>query len=197
VTPEGLGKTFAINHLAPFILTHLVLDLIRTAPAGEKSWTASSSSTAGHLDFSNLQGERRYNWLGAYKRSKLCNILFTYELARRPQERRLPLTALAPDPRLRAWAITCGVYLAVFSLDCKAAFHRCLAFPRAARPAITPVYVASSPDLGRALAADFSCGAKRRAPKILRTTSMPLHRLWNMSEADVRDSAPLRYRQID
>jgi NAD(P)-dependent dehydrogenase (short-subunit alcohol dehydrogenase family) len=82
VTPDGLEKTFAVNHLAPFALTHLLLDLLRAAPAG-RILTASSEFHSGELDFSNLQGERKYNWLGAYQRSKLCNILFTYELSRR------------------------------------------------------------------------------------------------------------------
>jgi NAD(P)-dependent dehydrogenase (short-subunit alcohol dehydrogenase family) len=113
VTPEGLEKTFAINHLAPFILTHLVLDLIRAAPAG-RILNASSGFHSRTLDFSNLQGERRYNWLGAYTRSKLCNILFSYELARRLAGTTVTRTALAPDPRLRAWAITCGGLPAVF-----------------------------------------------------------------------------------
>ena len=76
VTPDGLEKTFAVNHLAPFALTHLLLDLLRAAPAG-RILTASSEFHSGELDFSNLQGQRQYNWLGAYKRSKLCEFSAT------------------------------------------------------------------------------------------------------------------------
>src|SRR5260370_7709248 len=79
VTREGLEKTFAINHLSPFILTHLVLDLIRAAPAG-RILTASSEFHSGTLDFSNLQRDRRYSWLGAYKAPNLSNLLFTHHL---------------------------------------------------------------------------------------------------------------------
>jgi hypothetical protein len=64
VTPEGLEKTFAINHLAPFILTHLVLDLIRAAPAG-RILTASSEFHSGILDFSNLHAQARKRGSGA------------------------------------------------------------------------------------------------------------------------------------
>jgi len=73
VTPDGLEKTFAVNLLAPFALTHLLLDLLRAAPAG-RILTASSEFHSGELDFSNLQGQRQYNSWGAYKRSKLCNV---------------------------------------------------------------------------------------------------------------------------
>src|SRR5258708_10060939 len=97
VTPEGLEKTFAINHLAPFILTHLALDLIRSAPAW-RILTASSEFHSGTLDFSNLQVERRYNWFSAYKRSKLCNILFTYELARRLAGTTVTPNSFSPGP---------------------------------------------------------------------------------------------------
>ena len=99
VTPDGLEKTFAVNHLAPFALTHLLLDLLRAAPAG-RILTASSEFHSGELDFSNLQGQRQYNWLGAYKRSKLCNILFTYELSRRLAGSTITANCFSPGPTL-------------------------------------------------------------------------------------------------
>jgi NAD(P)-dependent dehydrogenase (short-subunit alcohol dehydrogenase family) len=99
VTPDGLEKTFAVNHLAPFALTHLLLDLLRAAPAG-RILTASLEFHSGELDFSNLQGQRQYNWLGAYKRSKLCNILFTYELSRRLAGTTLTANCFSPGPTL-------------------------------------------------------------------------------------------------
>jgi len=99
VTPDGLEKTFAVNHLAPFALTHLLLDLLRAAPAG-RILTASSEFHSGELEFSNLQGQRQYNWLGAYKRSKLCNILFTYELSRRLAGSTITANCFSPGPTL-------------------------------------------------------------------------------------------------
>ena len=82
LTVDGLEKTFATNHLAPFLLTHLLIDLLLAAPAG-RIVTTTSGSHSRRLDFENLQGERGYNFFSAYARSKLANILFTYELARR------------------------------------------------------------------------------------------------------------------
>ena len=82
LTVDGLKRTFAVNHLAPFLLTHLVLGLLVAAPAARVVNTVSETHS-GRLDFDNLQGKRRYSSFSAYARSKAANILFTYELARR------------------------------------------------------------------------------------------------------------------
>ena len=82
VTADGLEHTFALNHLAPFLLTSLLLDrLTATAPA--RIVTVSSGAHAhGRLDFNDLQGERNYSGQRAYSQSKLANVMFTYQLAR-------------------------------------------------------------------------------------------------------------------
>src|SRR5260370_1610408 len=98
VTPEGLEKTFAINHLAPFILTHLVLDLIRAAPAG-RILNASSGFHSGTLHFSNLHAEPPYNSLRASNRSNPYNILFTSVLPRLLPGTTLTTPALPQYPR--------------------------------------------------------------------------------------------------
>lgn len=97
LTVDGLEKTFATNHLAPFLLTRLSLDLLHAAPAGPII-TVASESHSGSLDFYNLQGERSCNFLGAYFRSKLANILFTYELARRLKGSSVTANCLSPGP---------------------------------------------------------------------------------------------------
>jgi len=90
VTAEGHEWTFAANHLGPFVLTRQLLPLLRrtaaSAPAGSVRILATSS--AGHrycpgLDWDDLQNERDFTTGGAYTRAKLCNVLFTRELARR------------------------------------------------------------------------------------------------------------------
>ena len=88
VTADGLERTFALNHLAPFLLTNLLLDrLKRSAPA--RVVTVSSDAQAmGRIDFDDLQGERSYSGPRAYNQSKLANVLFTYELARRLRRHR-------------------------------------------------------------------------------------------------------------
>ena len=83
VTAEGLEMTFALNHMAYFMLTESLSEtLVASAPARVVS-TSSAAHQGMRLDFSDLQGARRYNGWQAYGRSKLANILFTRELARR------------------------------------------------------------------------------------------------------------------
>jgi len=80
VTSEGFERTFALNHLAPFLLTNLLLERLR---GGRVVTTASDAHTSGRLDLSDLQSERSYSAMRVYGTTKLCNILFTRELARR------------------------------------------------------------------------------------------------------------------
>ena len=80
VTEEGFERTFALNHLAPFLLTNLLLDRLA---GGRVVTTASDAHTGGRLDLDDLQSEKSYSAMRVYGTSKLCNILFTRELARR------------------------------------------------------------------------------------------------------------------
>src|SRR5215207_4583597 len=83
VTADGLERTFALNHLAPFLLTHLLVDrLTQSAPARIVT-VASNAHSMGRIDFDDLQGARSYSGSRAYNQAKLANVLFTYELARR------------------------------------------------------------------------------------------------------------------
>ena len=81
VTEDGLETTFALNHMSYFVVTNLLRPGLK-AGARVVS-TASDAHKGAHLDFSDLQSSRGYSGFGAYGRSKLCNILFTRELARR------------------------------------------------------------------------------------------------------------------
>jgi NAD(P)-dependent dehydrogenase (short-subunit alcohol dehydrogenase family) len=80
LTSEGFERTFALNHLAPFLLTNLLLDRLVD---GRVVTTTSDAHTAGRLDLDDLQSEKSYAAMRVYGTSKLCNILFTRELARR------------------------------------------------------------------------------------------------------------------
>jgi len=82
-TAEGLERTFALNHLAPFLLTSLLRDRLA---GGRVVTTASSAHHSGLLDLGDLQSRRSYDAMRVYGTSKLCNILFTRELARRAPE---------------------------------------------------------------------------------------------------------------
>jgi NAD(P)-dependent dehydrogenase (short-subunit alcohol dehydrogenase family) len=82
-TADGYEMTFAVNHLAYFLLTRLLLDrLVESRPARIVN-VASNGHKFGRLDFDDLQSERSYSFTRVYGTSKLANVLFTYELARR------------------------------------------------------------------------------------------------------------------
>jgi len=183
LTPDGLEKTFAVNHLAPFVLTQLVLDLVRAAPAG-RILTASSEFHSGGLDFSNLQAERHYNWLAAYKRSKLCNILFTYELARRLSGTRVTANCVSPGPTVtRLGDNMTGVPRLVVGLLKSIYF----VYPEAG--AETLVYAASSSDLDSVSGRFFESCRHRRTKPITYDLGIA-RRLWSMSEALSRCPSP-------
>jgi NAD(P)-dependent dehydrogenase (short-subunit alcohol dehydrogenase family) len=82
-TSEGLERTFALNHLAPFLLTNLLRDRLS---GGRVVTTASDAHKSGRLDLDDLQSQKGYAAMRVYGTSKLCNILFTRELARRAPE---------------------------------------------------------------------------------------------------------------
>jgi NAD(P)-dependent dehydrogenase (short-subunit alcohol dehydrogenase family) len=83
VTPEGLELTFALNHMAYFMMTAALGDRLAASTPARIVSTSSSAYQAAGLDFSDLQSVKGYNGWKAYGRSKLANILFTRELARR------------------------------------------------------------------------------------------------------------------
>lgn len=83
VTEDGLERTFALNHMAYFTLTALLLENVKSARKGRIVNVASAAHFGARLDFDDLQYARGFAGYEAYKRSKLCNILFTRELALR------------------------------------------------------------------------------------------------------------------
>ncbi len=95
-TPYGVEKTLLVNHLAHFLLTNLLLDLIRASAPSRIVIVASAAHVYGELDLNDLQYEHGYNVMNAYGRSKLANILFTYELARRLEGQRVAVNAVHP-----------------------------------------------------------------------------------------------------
>ena len=96
MTADGLEHTLAVNHLAPFLLTSLLLErLIASAPARVVT-VSSAAQSMGKIDFDDLMGETRYSGQRAYNQSKLANVMFTYELARRLQGTGVTATALHP-----------------------------------------------------------------------------------------------------
>lgn len=83
VTVDGYERTFATNHLAYFLLTNLLLDLLKKSAPARIVNVASEAHKSGKLDFDDLQSEKHFSTFTVYGTSKLANVLFTYELARR------------------------------------------------------------------------------------------------------------------
>lgn len=99
LTAEGFETQWAVNHLAPFLLTNLLLPELETKSHSRVITISSGSHYGARLKWTDIQGLRRYNPLRAYKHTKLANVLFTAELNRR-LEPDSPLRALAADPGL-------------------------------------------------------------------------------------------------
>jgi NAD(P)-dependent dehydrogenase (short-subunit alcohol dehydrogenase family) len=95
-TPDGIEVTFAVNHLAPFLLTNLLLDLLKESAPSRIITVSSEAQRRAKIDFDNLQGERRYSAFRAYGQSKLANIMFTYELAERLRGTNVTANCLHP-----------------------------------------------------------------------------------------------------
>lgn len=96
LTADGLEYTFALNHLAPFLLTNLLLERLKDSAPARVVTVSSGAQAMGRMDFADLQAERSYSGQRAYNQSKLANVLFTYGLAARLAGTRVTANALHP-----------------------------------------------------------------------------------------------------
>lgn len=96
LTADGLEHTFALNHLAPFLLTNLLLERLVASEPARVVTVSSGAHMMGRIDFDDLMGEKDYSGQQAYNQSKLANVMFTYELARQLEGTRVTATALHP-----------------------------------------------------------------------------------------------------
>jgi retinol dehydrogenase-14 len=160
VTADGLERTFALNYLAPFLLTNLLLGrLTHSAPARVVT-VASNAHSTGRIDFGDLQGERSYSGSRAYSQSKLGNVLFTYELARRLRATSVTANALHP-----------GVVNTSFGAEDPGGVQRL--FVPFVRPflkapeqgAATSIHLASSHDLDQVSSRYFANSKPKRSSK--------------------------------
>jgi len=96
VTADGLERTFALNHLAAFLITELLLDRLKASAPARVVTVSSAAQSLGTIDFDDLQGERKYSGQTAYNQSKLASVMFTFELARRLEGSGVTATVLHP-----------------------------------------------------------------------------------------------------
>ena len=96
VSVDGYEMSLALNHLNYFLLTDLLLDMLKSAPSARIVNVSSRAHYRGHINFDDLQSRHGYNGMRTYGMSKLMNVLFTYELARRLQGTNVTANCLHP-----------------------------------------------------------------------------------------------------
>jgi retinol dehydrogenase 12 len=179
-TEDGFESTFAINHLGPFLLTSLLLDrIVASAPSRivNVSSTAHSSARNG-LDFDDLQSNKGYRPMKVYGESKLANIYFTTELARRLEGKGVTANCLHPGLVRTGYGrdgdtsgvLALGIHLAVpFMIT-------------PAQGAFTSVYLASSPEVAE-VTGKYFVKCKEKTPSRAARDSDAALRLWEASDA--------------
>jgi retinol dehydrogenase 14 len=175
LTADGLEHTFALNHLAPFLLTSLLLDRLRLSGRGRVVTVSSHAHAQGRIDFEDLQGERSWSGATAYSQSKLANLLFTYELARRVGTGSVTANAVHP-----------GVVRTSFGAEDRSRAQR--VFVPLLRPLLKPpragarssVYAASSPSL-EAVTGSYFVNSSPRSSSTDSHDRAVAQRLWRVS----------------
>jgi NAD(P)-dependent dehydrogenase (short-subunit alcohol dehydrogenase family) len=172
---DGIEMTFALNHLAYFLLTNLLLDTMKVSTPARIINVSSDAHSRGKIEFDNLQGERSYSSFGPYGNSKLANILFTTELARRLEGMGVTVNALHPGLTSTGFGKNNPGFLmkimgAVIPLIARS--------PE--KGAETSIYLASSPEVQSITGKFFvDCKVTRPAPQA--TDSAVAKKLWDVS----------------
>ena len=188
VTVDGYEATFAINHLGPFLLTNLLLDRMRaSAPARivNVASTAHNSARKG-IPFDDLQSEGRYRGMRVYSQSKLANILFTLELARRLDGTGVVANSLHPGTVRTGYGAD-GDARGFLSFGLKVAGPFFLSPAKGAR---TSVYLASSSEVD-GVSGEYFVKCKPRTPRRWARDPEAAQRLWQVSEQLVGLDLPL------
>ena len=174
LTTDGIERTFATNHLAPFLLTTLVLDLLGNSPQGRIVNLTAGIPVRRSTFLGNLQGEAHYSQFGAYRTSKVSNILFTYELARRLQGTAVTVNCVHPGPVRTEFTQKAGGLL----LRLSRILRPIMKSPEAG--AQTPIYLATAPELAGVTGAYVIC-TQRKSPGMTYDRGIAA-RLWEISE---------------
>jgi NAD(P)-dependent dehydrogenase (short-subunit alcohol dehydrogenase family) len=174
VTEDGFEKTFQVNYLAQFYLTHLLLGELEKSPHGRVINLSSSVYRAGKFDPDNLQSERKFSTIGAYAASKLCVLLFTVELAHRLEATRIAANAVHPGIVRTPMMREAPGFFRVIS-------YAALPFSRSPeKGAATSVFLASSADPTQ-VSGQYFANAKVQTVKTAYNTPENRKLLWNLS----------------
>jgi NAD(P)-dependent dehydrogenase (short-subunit alcohol dehydrogenase family) len=171
---DGIEMTFALNHLAYFLLTNLLLDTIKASAPARIINVSSGAHTSGKIEFDNLQGERRYS-PRAYVNSKLANILFTTELARRLEGTGVTVNALHPGFTSTGFGRNNpGVFMKIM----RAVVPLIARSPE--KGAETSIYLASSPEV-QSISGKYFVDCKVTPPAPQATDMAVAKKLWDVS----------------
>lgn len=173
-TADGFEHTLAVNHLAPFLLTSLLLDLLKRSAPARIVTVASIAHATGKIDFDDLQGAARYSGSKAYSQSKLASIMFTYGLARQLQGSGVTANVLHP-----------GVVRTAFFAGDAPPSYKMLTLGRflmksPEQGAATSVYLASAPEAAGVTGAYFADCKPRKSSERSRDAEAA-RRLWQVS----------------
>ena len=183
VSADGLEWTFAVNHLAPFLLTSLLEERLRESAPARIVTVASDAHRAGRIEFDDLQAAGGYAGMRAYAQSKLANILFTRELARRLSGSGVAAYSVHPGTVRTGFAREDAGRL--FGLVLRAG---ALLMKSPEQGAQTSVYAASSPELvGRT--GEYLAKSRVARPSARAQDDVAAARLWSVSEDLVAGSA--------
>lgn len=177
-TADGLERTFALNHISYFLLTNLLLSTIQqSAPARIISVSSIAHQFGDKVDFDDLQFERKtYSSLTAYGQSKLMNVLFTYELARRLKDTNVTANCLHPGGVASNFADNTGGLLKLAAWFFKNTFAI-----SPARGAETSIYLATSPEIAGVSGKYFDNKKPKISSKISYDEAVQ-KQLWEASE---------------
>lgn len=174
LTEEDYEATFAINHLAYFLLTHLLLDTIKSTPGARIVNVSSNAHQSARINFDALEKVSSYNGFVAYGQSKLANVLFTYELARRLEGTGITCNALHPG--------VVATNIANQGLSFFTVFFRLFSpfFKSPESGAATSLYLASSPDVAGTTGKYFADKSEKKSSPRSHDESTA-KRLWDLS----------------
>ncbi len=174
VTVDGLETIFATNHLGHFLLTNLLLNLLKASAPSRIINITSDAHKGAEIDFDDLMGEKKFSGFKAYGQSKLANILFTYELARRLEGTGVTVNCLHPGAVRTGFGKDAGGLLA-FVVRIVGPF---MMSPEKAAKAV--VYMASSPELESVTGRHFAKGKEEESSRESYDQATA-ERLWQVS----------------
>ncbi|HZY94013.1 MAG TPA: SDR family oxidoreductase [Candidatus Bathyarchaeia archaeon] len=174
VTVDGLEATFATNHLGHFLLTNLLLDLLKTSAPSRIINITSSAHYGYEINFEDLMGEKKFSSFQAYGRSKLANVLFTYELAKKLEGTRVTVNCLHPGVVRTGFGKDLGGF---FSIAVRVVSPFMMSPEKSARAA---VYLATAPELENVTGKHFSKGKEEKSSKESYDPVMA-EKLWQVS----------------